>query len=144
MLYGSKTEWAKEEGVLKNLCCVSIKIPALAKKGLHFAVQCAKIIKLLMRQYAAVAQLDRVTGYEPVGRGFESLQPYHTQYLLRQWEVLLYFYPRRENCSPLLLAVPKRTVSRRSSKRSFYPFCCNAGPFCPIAPYLGYGIINKR
>ena len=29
-----------------------------------------------MRRYAAVAQLDRVTGYEPVGRGFESLQPY--------------------------------------------------------------------
>ena len=24
-------------------------------------------------RYAAVAQLDRVTGYEPVGRGFESL-----------------------------------------------------------------------
>ena len=24
-------------------------------------------------EYAAVAQLDRVTGYEPVGRGFESL-----------------------------------------------------------------------
>ena len=28
------------------------------------------------RQYAAVAQLDRVFGYEPKGRGFESLQPY--------------------------------------------------------------------
>ena len=28
-------------------------------------------------QYAAVAQLDRVFGYEPKGRGFESLQPYH-------------------------------------------------------------------
>ncbi len=28
-------------------------------------------------QYAGVAQLDRVTGYEPVGRGFESLHPYH-------------------------------------------------------------------
>lgn len=27
-------------------------------------------------EHAAVAQLDRVTGYEPVGRGFESLQPY--------------------------------------------------------------------
>ena len=27
--------------------------------------------------YAAVAQLDRVFGYEPKGRGFESLQPYH-------------------------------------------------------------------
>ena len=25
-----------------------------------------------------VAQLDRVTGYEPVGRGFESLQARHT------------------------------------------------------------------
>ena len=27
-------------------------------------------------RYAAVAQLDRVFGYEPKGRGFESLQPY--------------------------------------------------------------------
>ena len=27
-------------------------------------------------QNAAVAQLDRVFGYEPKGRGFESLQPY--------------------------------------------------------------------
>ena len=31
--------------------------------------------KLSVR-YAAVAQLDRVFGYEPKGRGFESLQPY--------------------------------------------------------------------
>ena len=27
-------------------------------------------------RYALVAQLDRVTGYEPVGRGFESLPAY--------------------------------------------------------------------
>ena len=27
--------------------------------------------------YAPIAQLDRVTGYEPVGRGFESLSAYH-------------------------------------------------------------------
>ena len=46
---------------------------------MHFTVCCAKIIKLSMRRYAAVAQLDRVTGYEPVGRGFESLQPYHKE-----------------------------------------------------------------
>ena len=26
--------------------------------------------------YAAIAQLDRVTDYESVGRGFESLSPY--------------------------------------------------------------------
>ncbi len=30
----------------------------------------------MAEQYAAVAQLDRVFGYEPKGRGFESLQPY--------------------------------------------------------------------
>ena len=30
----------------------------------------------LWRTDAAVAQLDRVFGYEPKGRGFESLQPY--------------------------------------------------------------------
>ena len=30
----------------------------------------------LSRTDAAVAQLDRVFGYEPKGRGFESLQPY--------------------------------------------------------------------
>ena len=29
-------------------------------------------------QYAPVAQLDRVAGSDPVGRGFESLQARHT------------------------------------------------------------------
>ena len=29
------------------------------------------------KRYAPVAQLDRVTGYEPVGQGFESLPAYH-------------------------------------------------------------------
>ena len=57
------------------------KIYIFLKKGLHFSNRYVSIIKLLMRkctgrQYAAVAQLDRVFGYEPKGRGFESLQPY--------------------------------------------------------------------
>ena len=30
----------------------------------------------LRKRYAAIAQLDRVTDYESVGRGFESLSPY--------------------------------------------------------------------
>ena len=30
-------------------------------------------------KYALVAQLDRVTGYEPVGQGFESLQARHVK-----------------------------------------------------------------
>ena len=33
---------------------------------------------LALRQaFAAVAQLDRVSGYEPEGQEFESLQPHH-------------------------------------------------------------------
>ena len=31
---------------------------------------------------ALVAQLDRVTGYEPVGRGFESLLAHQSSYVL--------------------------------------------------------------
>ena len=33
-------------------------------------------IILLLLKYAPVAQLDRVSGYEPEGRGFESLLAY--------------------------------------------------------------------
>ena len=51
------------------------------KKGLHFAERYVKITKLsgrqVLEQYAAVAQLDRVFGYEPKGRGFEPLLAYH-------------------------------------------------------------------
>ena len=50
------------------------------KKDLHscwfYAIIIELSVRVLWQRYAAVAQLDRVTGYEPVGRGFESLQPY--------------------------------------------------------------------
>ena len=41
---------------------------------------------------ALVAQLDRVTGYEPVGRGFESLQARQKNHLAKiaKW---FFFYP---------------------------------------------------
>ena len=40
---------------------------------------------------ASVAQLDRVTGYEPVGRGFESLLAHSFKYALcRQCKVRFY------------------------------------------------------
>ena len=42
---------------------------------------CANIYERVRRAYAPVAQLDRVTGYEPVGRGFESLPAYHERNL---------------------------------------------------------------
>ena len=34
---------------------------------------------IMCKRYAPVAQLDRVTGYEPVGQGFESLQARHEE-----------------------------------------------------------------
>ncbi len=45
----------------------------------------------MMQGSAAVAQLDRVLGYEPRGRGFESCQPrqmYSTGQLQKSWPVL--------------------------------------------------------
>ncbi len=50
------------------------------KKHLHFPKSCATILRHL-RVYAPVAQLDRVTDYESVGRGFESLPAYHERSL---------------------------------------------------------------
>ena len=41
----------------------------------YFQDVCYYILALIAR-YAPVAQLDRVTGYEPVGQGFESLPAY--------------------------------------------------------------------
>ena len=41
-------------------------------------------------RHAVLAQLDRVPGYEPVGRGFESLTPCQQKYpMLRHWVFLL-------------------------------------------------------
>jgi hypothetical protein len=34
-------------------------------------------LAILLVSRAAVAQMDRVLGYEPRGRGFESCQPHH-------------------------------------------------------------------
>ena len=34
--------------------------------------------RAIVQSLAAVAQLDRVLGYEPRGRGFDSCQPHHT------------------------------------------------------------------
>ena len=39
-------------------------------------------MKLIKTAYALVAQLDRVTGYEPVGQGFESLAAHHNKSLI--------------------------------------------------------------
>ena len=47
------------------------------KKYVLLFISCQREILLL--RYAAVAQLDRVFGYEPKGRGFESLSAHQKQ-----------------------------------------------------------------
>ena len=64
-------------------------------------------------RYALVAQLDRVTGYEPVGQGFESLPAYHlTGYPIR--DNLLNFYVRMglERAAQPLAGQKLRTVEQ--------------------------------
>ena len=62
------------------------------EKVLTFSGVRAKLIKLLRGCYALVAQLDRVTGYEPVGRGFESLRAHQQKDTLSVSFCLDFFY----------------------------------------------------
>ena len=57
---------------------------------LTFTLPFVIVIKLTQAD-ASVAQLDRVTGYEPVGQGFESLQARHIKDVLFRVR-LLYLY----------------------------------------------------
>ena len=66
------------------------------------------IIFLAVR-YAAVAQLDRVTDYESVGRGFESPQPYQA---LRS---------KRYALAPIFLCRRKPAGESRSHASIFRP-----------------------
>ena len=51
------------------------KVFVFFEKTLDFYVRlCYTISRVKKDAVALVAQLDRVTGYEPVGQGFESLQ----------------------------------------------------------------------
>ena len=65
----------------------------------------------IMNAHAPIAQLDRVTGYEPVGRGFESLSAYQlTGYL--GWDNLLIFYVRKGPESIQILSMYTPTNSQ--------------------------------
>ena len=57
-----------------------IKKLGKAKKALAISQEMWYYIQAFERSaYAPVAQLDRVTDYESVGRGFESLLAYHCE-----------------------------------------------------------------
>ena len=51
---------------------------------LHFGGE-GVIIFPAVKAHALVAQLDRVNGYEPVGRGFESLRARHEKTISLGW-----------------------------------------------------------
>ena len=69
------------EPFLKKLCrrfCRRVKkITISLKKCLHFILKRAIIYFVVRLGNAPIAQLDRVFGYEPKDRGFESLWAYH-------------------------------------------------------------------
>ena len=46
--------------------------------AIYIDVTSIKLDNASLAEYAPVAQLDRVLGYEPSGQGFESLQAHHT------------------------------------------------------------------
>ena len=67
------------------------------KKHLTNGLRCAIICKY-SRVPAVLAQLDRVPGYEPVGRGFESLTPCQQKDPMpRHWVFLLALSLGRED-----------------------------------------------
>ena len=45
-----------------------------------------------LKSYALVAQLDRVTGYEPVGQGFESLPARQRKAIIAKAMVAFLFF----------------------------------------------------
>ena len=51
------------------------------------------------QMYAAIAQLDRVTDYESVGRGFESLSAYQKYQIPSQVSGIFIFVERDSNIS---------------------------------------------
>ena len=88
-------------------------------KQLTSAFGCAMIARLT--ENALVAQLDRVTGYEPVGRGFESLQAHHVgakSALLRR----IFMFMAKKTSSVRSLAPPFQ-VTTASLGRDLGPPC---------------------
>ena len=68
------------------------------KKDLLFIAICVNITR---QNYAPVAQLDRVFGYEPKGRGFESLPAHQKSSCSFEQELFSFIFALRDAISPL-------------------------------------------
>ena len=68
---------------ISTLLCLSTQICGIGHSFafgaivLFFYLTFVRLHGIIINASALLAQLDRVTGYEPVGRGFESLAAHH-------------------------------------------------------------------
>ena len=87
-------------------------------------------------QNAAVAQLDRVSGYEPEGRGFESCQPRHfsTERKLVSKEIGLFLLPSK--FFPFSSPPSFCKVIHRSAERFLPKF-----PICTFLHQFGFSLV---
>ena len=78
---------------------------------LHFCFICVILSKHKNVQHinALVAQLDRVTGYEPVGRGFESLLAHQINAVFRM-KYSVFFLSLRMSAAAMGILFPKPIV----------------------------------
>ena len=80
-----------------------------------------------LNRYASVAQLDRVNGYEPLGRGFESLRAYHKlQYPNLGSDIFLFFYKKQYFLQKSIDKIRKKSYyilnkrkERKQNKRTY-------------------------
>ena len=87
-----------------------------SKYFLHFDLEYGIIISVVkIIESAPIAQLDRVFGYEPKDRGFESLWAYHvgTSYARSD-----FFYRKNRSHAPLFLLFPTKPPVLRGPRRT--------------------------
>ena len=109
----------------------------LEKKACIFILNVLLYAGTCESAYAPIAQLDRVTGYEPVGRGFESLSAYQSNIIRTissQSEAgsdyLFISHNRNKGCQNgnpcLFMSFPFR---KPQLKFSLYLWLCKIGPY---------------
>jgi hypothetical protein len=87
-----------------------------------------------VRNDVPVAQLDRVTGYEPVGRGFESLQARHSKQPFEYFQAAIFLplllfkvnkkrpFQKKKALVPVVGLEPTRSHLQRILSPSRLPF----------------------
>ena len=101
----------------------------MSKKVLAFSGTLCYYTLALWERYAPIAQLDRVTDYESVGRGFESLSAYQGRIIRTTFAGSDYFYTLIDSNHRIWLSGGQSVATAwRSETTSSSPFrCTNKG-----------------